>query len=714
MVLADQVNLINLESANPGHKQFEHRDLRIPLRIVLRRFESRAIRSPSYSFLDHFRDDIRNALEGDEPLANAYLSAALGSGEAIVIFDGLDEVLDVGARRRMVEQIEQFSQIYAACPVLVTSRLVGYRDAPLSDEFTNFGLARFNDEEIGKYSQKAIAAVGQMRVAEAKIKSAEFVTQSARVAADLRENPLMLGLMVQIFVYRGDVPNNRPEVYRECATLMFEKWDGRRDIIADVPRHDVELLDVFGYVASRTFGDASIEEGVSRDWLVRELRDHFEDWYVDRASANRAANSLVDFLTGRAWVMSEVGPGIFKFTHRTFLEYFFARNLISESISIEDLISIDLIPRVISNQWSVIAHLALHMAVFRDGGKSRQAANTLNRLMRELTLPANEELSFLRFVSSAISYLIIPEATYLSIVEQCVTRSIALGALEDVSALGVIETLSSSAGSREVLVHDEIIRQLTAHLSGPERPHLLFAMYAIGMGRGDLFGYGLFLDEAVELWVKLKELRESARPHLRDLATKHVNVAKAFIYVYADSRDELFAIHERDLLLSSSSNLVPMSVDDWVLQAIRAIILAPTRTKDYSVADCKAVIRRVASAIIAGDVNLSRLMQPRRMRGAGVNIDGEISMLWRRAYVRKAQSIDASVAECLVCMLSMIDIDETSRHETQKKRRERLPVPERIILQLVDRIEHAATSRWLDSWCKSHLGAQMGDSPELL
>jgi len=127
--------------------------------------------------------------------------------------------------------------------------------------------------------------------------------------------------MLHIFLYRGDVSGNKPEIYKECATLMFEKWDGRRDfVVKDITKTDVELLDVFGYIANRTFGDASREEGVTRDWLTKQLRTYFEGWYIDRASANRAANSSVDFLVGRAWVMSEVGSGIFKFTHRTFLE----------------------------------------------------------------------------------------------------------------------------------------------------------------------------------------------------------------------------------------------------------------------------------------------------------------------------------------------------------------------------------------------------------
>ena len=102
---------------------------------------------------------------------------------------------------------------------------------------------------------------------------------------------------------------------------MFEKWDQRRDIFVDIPT-DFDLLDVFAYLASEIFGSAETEDGVSREWLITTLRSFFERWYLERPKAIKVARSLVDFVTGRAWVMCEIGPNVFKFTHRTFLEYF--------------------------------------------------------------------------------------------------------------------------------------------------------------------------------------------------------------------------------------------------------------------------------------------------------------------------------------------------------------------------------------------------------
>src|SRR5439155_8392285 len=127
------------------------------------------------------------------------------------------------------------------------------------------------------YLLKSLSKLSRgIKASAAKLKADKFLAQTNSLGDDLRENPLMLGLMVYLFIYRGDVPSNKPEIYKECATLMFEKWDQRRDIIFKIPV-DFDLLDLFSYLASKIFGSADTEDGVSREWLVAQLRAFFEN-----------------------------------------------------------------------------------------------------------------------------------------------------------------------------------------------------------------------------------------------------------------------------------------------------------------------------------------------------------------------------------------------------------------------------------------------------
>ena len=69
------------------------------------------------------------------------------TGRAVVIFDGLDELLDTARRADVTTRVERFCAEYPLAPVLVTSRVVGYDQARLDDrQFTCYRLGGFGDD----------------------------------------------------------------------------------------------------------------------------------------------------------------------------------------------------------------------------------------------------------------------------------------------------------------------------------------------------------------------------------------------------------------------------------------------------------------------------------------------------------------------------------------------------------------------------------------
>ena len=87
------------------------------------------------------------------------------------------------------------------------------------------------------------------------------------------------------------------------------------------------MLHLCGEVASEIYGNPKLEEGVSEEWINKKNIKYFMNVYEDRAKAHEAAKKVTEFVTGRSWVMSEFGPNNYQFSHRTFMEYFFARYL---------------------------------------------------------------------------------------------------------------------------------------------------------------------------------------------------------------------------------------------------------------------------------------------------------------------------------------------------------------------------------------------------
>ena len=74
------------------------------------------------------------------------------NGHLMVIFDGLDELLEPQDRRNIRNSIHLFCNRYASTPALATFRIVGYSEAPLDkDKFTTYELAEFDDRQVREY-----------------------------------------------------------------------------------------------------------------------------------------------------------------------------------------------------------------------------------------------------------------------------------------------------------------------------------------------------------------------------------------------------------------------------------------------------------------------------------------------------------------------------------------------------------------------------------
>ena len=55
------------------------------------------------------------------------LHERLKAGNAVVMFDGLDEVFDPGKREDVITDIHRFTNDYPKVQVIVTSRVIGYK-----------------------------------------------------------------------------------------------------------------------------------------------------------------------------------------------------------------------------------------------------------------------------------------------------------------------------------------------------------------------------------------------------------------------------------------------------------------------------------------------------------------------------------------------------------------------------------------------------------
>ncbi|TCC65688.1 NACHT domain-containing protein [Kribbella pittospori] len=373
----------------------------VPFLVILREFA--APHAPQKSVIEHIADKLRAHYHCEPPSAK-YIEHLFETGAAMVIFDGLDELLDTSRRRDVTDAVGHFCNTYPLARSLVTSRRVGYAQAPMdSDQFRVLQLTGFNEDQVAEYVEKWFAQEdGRSRAAEW---AASFLSESSAVP-DLRETPLLLALMC--IIYRGErsIPKNRPAVYEKCATMLYEQWDGHRKLAIELRAGqmvDPSMKHLAFWLLTSKGDDGATESELVDETTNFLLHSSFED----SGEAEAAALEFVRFCRGRAWVFSDVGSTsdgepLYKFTHRTFLEYFSAHHLSRVTDTPEELADL-LDPHLAVAEWDVVAQLAVQIV---DKKTANGAARIFNRLMTKIRGRAvSEQNNILAFLGRCLSFV---------------------------------------------------------------------------------------------------------------------------------------------------------------------------------------------------------------------------------------------------------------------------------------------------------------------
>jgi len=331
----------------------------VPFLVPLRSYEDLK-REKHYSIVDFLTAYLNEEFQlRVPPGAIEYL---LVSGRGFAIFDGLDELLDTARRREMTAAIENFADLYSAASILVTSRSVGYREAPLSPgTFTSLTLENFTDADVESYVRRWFGLDPQLQQRERERVATAFLHESLSVT-DLRSNALMLGLLCNVYRGAHTIPQNRAELYEQCAAMLFERWDAGRGIAAPKPlKSDARaaLQDVAFWV----YTELSIASAIPEEWLRRRLTKFWQRKLQRRALAEEATKELLEMWSGRAWILTDVGTTqhgrrLYQFTHQTFLEYFAAVELVRRNPSPRRLWT-TLAPYVSRGAAEVVAQVAI-------------------------------------------------------------------------------------------------------------------------------------------------------------------------------------------------------------------------------------------------------------------------------------------------------------------------------------------------------------------
>ncbi|MFJ5992266.1 NACHT domain-containing protein [Lentzea sp. NPDC092896] len=331
---------------------------RVPFLLVLREFT--AAFDEGGRDLPHYLEKLCQAPYNVKPPPDG-VEYLLRTGRAVVVLDGLDELVRTELRRRVVALVEGFAHLYPLVPILVTARKIGYEDAPLSaDLFVPSHIAEFDDEQVTGYVSRWFELDEATSPVERERLATSFMEDSRQIT-ELRSNPLLLTLLCAMYSSDRYLPQNLAQVYERCALMLFEQWDSKRGIALPLRFHG-RLRGAVQHLAWKMLNAKVSGKALSRTRIVNVLTGYLDAKIDDHDESVAMAEEFLAFCTGRAWILTDVGAteseAQYGFTHRTFLEYFAAEYLVRTHRTAAELWKV-LSPQ--HDQWDVVAQIVLQL-----------------------------------------------------------------------------------------------------------------------------------------------------------------------------------------------------------------------------------------------------------------------------------------------------------------------------------------------------------------
>ena len=316
----------------PGRKGASHDGLPdrnwFPLYIRCRDLRGNA-REPVRAILSGLAD--RASLEpGFRNAFDELVGVALRTGIALLLVDGLDEIVDPSDRIAFAAALRTFLITYGSLPAVITSREAGFRVvagalAPVLPQYT---LADFSDEDIVSLASRWYTEFYGDNLDSRSL--ASRVVHAITVNDEIRElagSPLLLTTLLLLQRYVGHLPTRRTALYEEAIKVLLRTWNSE----AHEPIDQDEALPRLDYVAYEMLklGQQRITSMALKELLRSAKAELAEELSYSRLTDGQ----FIDCLESRTSLLILTGYelhdgrliAVYEFRHLTFQEYFAAR-----------------------------------------------------------------------------------------------------------------------------------------------------------------------------------------------------------------------------------------------------------------------------------------------------------------------------------------------------------------------------------------------------
>lgn len=277
------------------------------------------------------------------PLRKQDLDRLFKSGEVAFFFDGLDEIVSIELRSKVVNQIGELLRdgLASGNRFVITTRPAAAQVVELPAQLRNIHLCGLSPDEQRALARRVLAARVSGESGEVSLERAALSSKDEAVATQIIEdvqqntglrrmatNPLFLTLLVFIYANSGRPSARRHKVYAEAVrtlAIVRSRMAGHHVI------SEGDLRQRIGALALHMFRDnqSSI---IARSGAVSVLRRAMESTRVSAVAESDAQRFLQEVAESTGLLVLSDGGGSGQkdsvtFMHQSFLDYFAAIGL---------------------------------------------------------------------------------------------------------------------------------------------------------------------------------------------------------------------------------------------------------------------------------------------------------------------------------------------------------------------------------------------------
>jgi hypothetical protein len=321
---------------------------RIPFRVVLREYAQWVGRSPD-SGMD--RSDELLAITVESYLAERVgrLAARPGtvtpdqvqnilrSNPTLLIFDGLDEVVDPSLRSKVLAEIADFLErtdavLNADIQIIGSSRPTGYSGEFQPSKFVHLRLQKLTAARANEYVDKWLAVRGLDEAREVRVRTGFKESVDDMQLKLLLTTPLQVGIVIYVILAGGRPSRQRESLFTDYVDVIYKRERAKhRSILTTEKDVLIGLHQYLGYLVHARAGQATHVRSALTEQEFRSEVEVFlrhDDPYKGADEMAQQVDILVREARDRLVLIVEGSPGYFGFELRSLQEYFAASHIV--------------------------------------------------------------------------------------------------------------------------------------------------------------------------------------------------------------------------------------------------------------------------------------------------------------------------------------------------------------------------------------------------